>query len=120
MVTRRSIITHTLLLVASIQLTAQQATPYKPSREEVMASYKRAALLDSAVRNKVFRSTIHPNWQASGDGFWYMNTLAGGEREYYYVDAVRGRKQPAFSREKLIAGLSKATGKPVADEQRKL
>ena len=114
MVSFRSFISCSLLVMISLQLTAQQATPYRPSREEVMASYKRAALLDSAVRNKVFRSTVQPNWQASGDGFWYMNTLGGGDREYFYVDAVRGRKQPAFSREKLLAGWSKASGKTVA------
>jgi dipeptidyl aminopeptidase/acylaminoacyl peptidase len=70
-------------------------------------------LLDSAVRNKVFRSTIQPNWQASGDGFWYVNYLGDRAKEYFYVDANRGRKQPAFSTEKLAAALRKASGKAV-------
>ena len=108
---------HLLLLCCtagcSIHLDAQQVVTYKPARDEVMTSYKRAALLDTAVRNKVFKSTVQANWQDNGHGFWYTNTVRGGGKEYFYVDAVRGKKQPAFSRERLAAGLSKATGKPV-------
>src|SRR5688500_14597982 len=113
MPTIKKILTSCSLLICGVMLYAQQATPYKPSRQEVLDAYRRAALLDSAVRNKVFRSTVQPNWQASGDGFWYVNYLGERAKEYFYVDANRGRKQPAFSTEKLAAALRKASGKPV-------
>src|SRR4051812_27773343 len=103
----RAFITSVVFVCCSIIYTPAQSqisgSSYQPTRKEVLESYRRAGLLDRSVRNKVYKSTVQANWQPNGDGFWYVNLLKGGQREYIYVDAIRGKKQPAFSRDKLAA-----------------
>ncbi|MEJ7766393.1 MAG: DPP IV N-terminal domain-containing protein [Chitinophagaceae bacterium] len=100
------------------QLPTTQAGPfsaalpaYHPTREEVLVRYRKAAILDSAVRNKVFKTTLQPNWQADGESFWYRNSLKDSVLEYYYVDASKGVKQKAFDHAKLAQAVAKAAGK---------
>jgi dipeptidyl aminopeptidase/acylaminoacyl peptidase len=94
--------------VSSIALPA-----YRPTREEMLGRYRKAAIMDSIARNKVFKATIQPNWSADGQSFWYRNTLEDTVLEYYFVDAVKGAKQKAFDHFKLSQSLTKATGKTV-------
>ena len=104
-----------LFITAYAMLYAQRnpLPPYQPSRDEMMERYKKAQLLDSAVRNTVFKTTLQANWLQGGAAFWYRNILKDSVREYIYADAVKGQKNKAFDHEKMAAGLTAASGKPV-------
>jgi dipeptidyl aminopeptidase/acylaminoacyl peptidase len=75
------------------------------------ADYERASKLPELTRNKVFKASVQPHWLAGNTRFWYRNDLAGGAREFVLVDAVKGKRLPAFDHEKLAKALSKETGK---------
>ena len=93
----------------------QTATPlpaYRPSREEMMQRYKKAASLDSiGNRNLVFKSNVQPNWQPDGESFWYRNFLKDSTLEYIYVNAAKGIRQKAFNPQRLAQALQSQTGK---------
>jgi dipeptidyl aminopeptidase/acylaminoacyl peptidase len=57
---------------------------------------------------KVYRAQITPHWFADNTRFWYRNDLRGGTKEFILVDAVNGKRGPAFDHKKLAASLSKA------------
>ncbi|HEV8287254.1 MAG TPA: DPP IV N-terminal domain-containing protein [Chitinophagaceae bacterium] len=84
---------------------------YKPTRDEMLNRYRQTALLDSVIRNKVFKTNIQANWQAGGESFWYRNTLKDSVFEYFYVDAEKGQKQKAFDHVRLAQAVEKAAGK---------
>ena len=101
-----------LLLCISIQLSAQQNYPqYIPTHEEVIASYKQSSLMDSMVKNKVFKTMVRANWQVDGQSFWYRNFLKDSVTEYIYVNAASGKKQAAFDHNKMAEALSRVSGK---------
>lgn len=96
----------------SAKQTAGALPPYKPSRDEMLSRYRKAALLDSiGNRNLVFKTSVQPNWQADGESFWYRNSLKDSVLEYMYVNAAKGTKQKAFDHQRLAHALSKAAGK---------
>ncbi len=85
---------------------------YRPSRDEMLARYRKAAALDSiANRNLVFKTSVVPNWQADGESFWYRNVLKDSVVEYLYVNAAKATKQKAFDHTRLAQALGKASGK---------
>jgi dipeptidyl aminopeptidase/acylaminoacyl peptidase len=84
---------------------------YKPTRDEMMNRYRQANLLDSTIRNKVFKTNVQANWQADGESFWYRNFLKDSTLEYIYVDAAKGQKQKAFDHTRLAQAVGKAAGK---------
>ncbi|WP_255696483.1 DPP IV N-terminal domain-containing protein [Solitalea lacus] len=88
-------------------------SPYKPTHSEVIERYQKAALLDSMVKNTVFKMNIQPNWQADGNSFWYRNYSKDSTTEYIYVDAVNGKRQLAFDQSRLAEAISKVSGKPI-------
>jgi dipeptidyl aminopeptidase/acylaminoacyl peptidase len=91
---------------------ASTALPaYRPTREEILTRYRKAAIMDSVVRNKVFKTTVQPNWQPDGQTFWYRNALKDTALEYYFVDAAKGTKQKAFDHVELAQAVTKAAGK---------
>ncbi len=90
---------------------AAPEAPAKPAAGGTAADYERAAKLRGLTRDKVFKASVRPHWFAGGDRFWYRNDLAGGEREFVLVDAVKGERKPAFDHERLAAALSKAAGR---------
>jgi len=101
--------------IISVTLTAQSINSpvaYSPGREEIVTRYKKAALMDSVARNKVYKYSLQANWQAGGESFWYKNMLKDSVAEYIYVDVKKVRKQQAFDHAKLAAALSEASGKP--------
>ena len=73
-----------LCITASSMLYAQKKPlpPYQPSRAEMMDRYKKAQLLDSALRNTVFKTNVQANWLPGGTAFWYRNILKDSMREY--------------------------------------
>ena len=56
----------------------------------------------------VYKTRITPHWSEDGDHFWYRNDLAGGKREFVFVDAVQGVRRSAFDHVKLADALKKA------------
>jgi dipeptidyl aminopeptidase/acylaminoacyl peptidase len=91
---------------------ASRALPaYKPTRDEMLTRYRQAALLDSTIRNKVFKTNVQANWQADGESFWYRNSLKDSVLEYMYVNAAKGTKQKAFDHAKLAQAMGKAARK---------
>jgi dipeptidyl-peptidase 4 len=75
------------------------------------ADYERALRLREATANKVFKQSVKPQWLPGNTNFWYRNDLAGGAREFVFVDAMKGERKPAFDHARLAAALSQATGK---------
>lgn len=94
-----------IIIVFAQQLTAQTPTPFQPTHAEMMKRYLRAAWIDSVTKNTVFKTTVTANWLADGKAFWYRNQLKDSVQEYIYVDAAKGKKQPAFNRQQLAQGL---------------
>ena len=95
----------------TVRSSTQLLPAYKPTRIEVLKRYRQAAMLDSAIRNKVYRSSVQANWQADGETFWYRNTLKDTTLEYIYVDARAKVKRKAFDHERLANALTRQTGK---------
>jgi len=93
------------------KITAGILPAYKPTRDEMMKRYREAGLLDSTIRNKVFKTNVQANWQADGESFWYRNSLKDSTLEYIYVDAAKAQKRKAFDHMKLAQAVSKASGK---------
>lgn len=54
---------------------------------------------------RIYRQRVAPNW-INEHQFWYRNDLARGEKEFVWVDAKQGLKQPAFDH----AAVAKALG----------
>src|SRR5437879_5418381 len=77
------------------------------------ADYERAESLPKLFGNKVFKTTLKASWFANNTKFWHRNDLAGDAREFILVDAVAGKREPAFDHAKVAAALSKTTGKDV-------
>jgi dipeptidyl-peptidase 4 len=61
----------------------------------------------------VHRDNITPHWFASAGGpansFWYRIDLADHQREFILVDAVAGKREPAFDHARLAKALSDLT-----------
>lgn len=96
------------LLVVTLHsqlLTAQTATRFQPTHEEMVQRYLRAARIDSATKNAVFKSTVTTVWLPDGKSCWYRNLLKDSIQEYIYVDVVKAKKRPLFHRQRLTAGL---------------
>jgi dipeptidyl aminopeptidase/acylaminoacyl peptidase len=88
-------------------------TPFFLWAQGTRADYDRANKMPALTRNKVYKARVQPHWLAGNTRFWYRNDLAGGARAFVVVDAVNGKKEPAFDHERLAAALSKQTGKTI-------
>ena len=84
---------------------------YRPTRDEMLERYRKAAVLDSVARNKVYKTNVQANWQADGESFWYRNSLKDTVLEYYYVDAAHAQKRKAFDHARLAQAVGMAAGK---------
>lgn len=71
--------------------------------------YQRAERISRLGRGTVIRDRVSPHWMANGSGFWYVNRLPKGQREYVAVDFKKGKREPAFDHQKLAEALSRAT-----------
>jgi dienelactone hydrolase len=97
-----------LLLVALLNnssVTAQTVIRFQPTKEQLIQRYLRAARIDNATKNSVFKSTVAVSWLEGGKAGWYRNLLKDSVQEYMYVDAVKAKKQPLFNRQRLAEGL---------------
>lgn len=102
-------------ILSSTIIYAQQTNPaYKPTKEEILERYKKAAFSDSTInRGKIFNLTVQPVWLEDGKEFWYRRAFKDSVREYILVNAVTGKKQPLFNHAKLADALSKKTARSI-------
>ncbi|WP_091498277.1 S9 family peptidase [Flavobacterium phragmitis] len=87
----------------------KEMIPYQPSKAEILERYKKALLLDKAVKNTVFKTSIKAQWQSDRKSFWYSNVLKDSIIEYILVDAENGTKNILFDEPKLRNTLSSVT-----------
>ncbi|GAA3935084.1 S9 family peptidase [Chitinophaga oryziterrae] len=85
-----------------------QLPSYHPSRDDEKAAYRSAALLDSTIRNKVYKASVRARWLPGETSFFYKNVLADSTSEFILADVSRAVKKPAFDHARMAVGLSKA------------
>ena len=98
-------------LTAALFITPSQITP--AFAEGSKADYERATSLRERVANKVFRAEVKANWLSGNTRFWYRVQTGAQQHEFVLVDAVAGRRAPAFDHAKLAEALTKAGEKDV-------
>jgi dipeptidyl aminopeptidase/acylaminoacyl peptidase len=103
-----------LLFISVTQVKAQNA--YKPTHQELIASYKRSAMLDTTASKKVFHSYVRPNWAPDGKSFWYRVSTGYNTAEFVVVDAVTNKKTIAFNHGQLATAFNKLTNKSIRPE----
>lgn len=113
---RQSVVAFMAIALLAIPAMAQQATPFQPSHEEIVARYKRAAVIDSLTKEAVFKGELTPHWNADGQSFWYQNNLPDGTTAYTHVDAKTGKKRPLTDTERVAA---ESAAKPVGTQSRR-
>lgn len=76
-----------------------------------------SVLAQEASTNKVYRDFVLPHWFAPAGGetnqFWYRLNLSTNEQEFILVDAIQGKREPAFDHARLAKALSEKTGKTI-------
>src|SRR4051794_19587984 len=100
---KRFFITTTIILL-SVAINAQQkdsVTTMDYARAVKMLSFSTAQYVD--------HGNVTAYW-INNNSFWYRNLTAQGS-EYIFVDAVKGKRAPAFDAQKMAAALSTTTGK---------
>jgi dipeptidyl aminopeptidase/acylaminoacyl peptidase len=100
------------LLCSAITYTKAQEA-YKPSHQELIASYKRSAMLDTTVSKKVFHSSVRPNWAPDGKSFWYRVSTGFNTSEFTLVNLTTNKKAVAFDHQKLAIAFNKLTKKSI-------
>ncbi|WP_113653146.1 S9 family peptidase [Pedobacter namyangjuensis] len=97
----------------SLGANAQMANlvAYKPSQQELLASFAKAAALDTVLRNVVSNNDISPVWHSGGNSFWYRKNMPERTWQFVYVDAMTGTSKTAFDHQLLATALTRATGK---------
>src|SRR5881296_913188 len=83
---------------------------FSPGLRSASAQSPQPSQRTTQQRQSVYKDRIIPHWFHNDTRFWYRNDLREGAKEFVVVDAERGRRNPAFDREKLATALSKATG----------
>jgi len=77
------------------------------------ADYQRMHQLGRMTAGKVFRDDVKPNWLPGGDHFWYRVRTGPGKHEFLFVDAIEGRREPAFDHAQLARQLSEQLKKEI-------
>ena len=75
--------------------------------------YERANSLRTRTANTEFRAEVKPNWLPGGTRFWYRVQTGAQQHEFVLVDAMAGKRTPAFDHAKLAEALTKAGEKDV-------
>ncbi len=78
------------------------------------SDYDRANALHGRTRDTVFKDRVEPHWLDGDERFWYRNDLGEGRREFVFVDAAKGVRQPAFDHAQLAAALTDKLGDKIA------
>jgi dipeptidyl aminopeptidase/acylaminoacyl peptidase len=102
---------------AGVQTQPNILPQYQPTRTEMLERYRKAAIMDSVVRQTVFKTALQPNWLDDGERFWYRNVLRDSLFEYWIVDPARGTKKSAFDAARMAAALHQVSGKTATPEK---
>ena len=100
-----------ILLFCSIVTFSKAQEAYKPSHQELIASYQRSAMMDTTVSKKVYKSAVRPNWNPDGNSFWYRLSTGFNQFQFTMVDVLTHKKEIAFDHQKLASALNKLTKK---------
>jgi dipeptidyl aminopeptidase/acylaminoacyl peptidase len=112
-----------LLLVTAATVSWGQAhEPFRPTRDEVSASYARADLLRGEFESRAFMLQLQPNWFDEGRQFWYRRDFPQSrgnqrpERRYQFVrvQTSSGAKSPLFDHERIAAELANRLDRAVS------
>jgi len=79
-------------LISTIAFSASAQQSYQPGKDELIAAYKRSAMMDTSVAKSVARATVKANWAPDGKSFWYKVNTPGGENETISVDLTARKK----------------------------
>jgi len=71
----------------------------------------------AAAEPRVYRDRVTPHWFANQTKFWYRNDLPNGGREFVFVDAGQGIRQPAFDHGRVAEALGKSLNRPLTADQ---
>lgn len=104
----------TLLTIA---LAADRLPAYKPSPEELIASYRRADTINRDAREKVAMLTIRTGWSPDNKVLWFRDEKVGGARNFVRVDTATGEKSPLFDHEKVAQLLGEKTNSTVRPDR---
>src|SRR5262245_32360883 len=104
---QRHLLALALLVVVAGQISAQGTS----------ADYARAARLRQTTQNKVFRTSVRPQWLPGGQRFWYRVDVAPDKHEFIVVDAGEGKRTPAFDHQRLAESLAKVLGRDVSAQR---
>jgi dipeptidyl aminopeptidase/acylaminoacyl peptidase len=58
------------------------------------AEYENAAKFDERFNGRIFRQSVDPQWVNNGTAFSYRVSTAPGQHEFFWVDAVSGKREP--------------------------
>jgi dipeptidyl aminopeptidase/acylaminoacyl peptidase len=89
----------------------------KSSAQGSDSDYERANGLHTRVANTVFRAQVKPNWLPGNTRFWYRVQVSAQQHEFVFVDAIAGKRAPAFDHAKLADALSDAGEKHLRADQ---
>jgi dipeptidyl-peptidase-4 len=69
-----------------------------------------------AAEPRIYKDHVNPHWSADGNRFWYRNDLADDAREFILVDAVSGKRQPAFDHDSVAKQINAGAKKLPVNE----
>ena len=108
-----------LLLAALLALAAvaPAVTNGHAQTNAVTTTNAATAPVPTPAADRVFRAAVNPHWFADNHQFWYRVETGPDRHEFIRVDAVAGRRAPAFDHARLAAALSEKIGRPVTADQ---
>jgi dienelactone hydrolase len=101
------------LVIATSLTTAEERRPATASDTAIVSPPDHLAPQQRYRGNRnsdnIYRHRITPNWVGDNTKFWYRNDLADGAREFVFVDATAGTRQPAFDHVAVATALGNQT-----------
>lgn len=82
------------------------------SGQGTQADYDRMKELRQRTRNKVFRTSVQPNWLDS-EHLWYRVKTGPRSHEFVLVDLESGKRELAFDHSRVANTLAKKLGKKI-------
>jgi dipeptidyl aminopeptidase/acylaminoacyl peptidase len=92
-----------------LALIATQAVADKGTRDD----YERARSLPERSRDTVFRDRVTPHWFDGDSKLWYRVRTGRDRHEFVLVDALAGRRDPAFDHARMALALSEELGREI-------
>ncbi len=103
-----------LLLCALCSASLMAQKPFRPTPEELKASYERANGFQKLVEGKSRNLTLAFGWIENGKALWYRRELPDGKKEFLRVEPIKKQKTPAFDHAALAKALALVLKREVA------